>query len=144
MTKHKKSAKKLSAMLAVAMTMVVGAGSLGVSAFADTSKDSYGGKYYTDYGSFAEAKTAAEQLTRELAQEGDVLLKNDNKALPLSGREWVSVFGVRSDNLIGASDSSGAFSGSSSGSDSTVAAALENAGFKVNPTLKNFYKKRQI
>ncbi len=140
MTKNKKSAKKLSAMLAVAMTMVVGAGSLGVSAFADTSKDSYGGKYYTDYGSFAEAKTAAEELTRELAQEGDVLLKNDNKALPLSGREWVSVFGVRSDNLIGASDSSGAFSGSSSGSDSTVATALEGAGFKVNPTLKNFYK----
>ncbi len=140
MTKHKKSAKKLSAMLAVAMTMVVGAGSLGVSAFADTAKKPYGGKYYTDYGSFAEAKTAAEQLTRELAQEGDVLLKNDNKALPLSGREWVSVFGVRSDNLIGASDSSGAFSGSSSGSDSTVAAALEGAGFKVNPTLKNFYK----
>ena len=87
-----------------------------------------------------DAKKAAEDLTRELAQEGDVLLKNKDNALPLSGKEWVSVFGVTSDNLIGASDSSGAFSGSSSASDTTVADALETAGFKVNPTLKEFYK----
>lgn len=138
MTKHKKQTKKLMSMLAVAMTMVVGAGSLGVSAaFADTD-GSYAGKYYTDYNTFEEAKKAAEELTREIAQEGDVLLKNKDNALPLSGREWVSVFGVRSDNLVGASDSSGAFSGSSAGG-STVASALENAGFKVNPTLKSFY-----
>lgn len=140
MTRHRKPMKKVISALAVAMTMVVGVGSMGVSAaFADTEDKTFAGKYYTDYNTFEEAKKAAEQLTREIAQEGDVLLKNKNNALPLSGNEWVSVFGVRSDNLIGASDSAGAHNSSSSSSDTTVAAALENAGFKVNPTLKSFY-----
>ena len=139
MTKHRKPMKKVMSMLAVAMTMVVGAGSMGVSAFADTANKPYEGKYYTDYNTFEEAKKAAEELTREIAQEGDVLLKNKDNALPLSGREWVSVFGVTSDNLVGASDSAGAHVTGSTGSDSTVADALENAGFKVNPTLKKFY-----
>lgn len=139
MTKHRKSTKKVMSLMAVAMTMVVGASSMGASvAFAADDSKSFAGKYYTDFNTFDEAKKAAEQLTREIAQEGDVLLKNKNNALPLSGREWVSVFGVTSDNLVGASDSSGAFSGSSEGG-STVAAALENAGFKVNPTLKSLY-----
>ncbi|MGN1060913.1 MAG: glycoside hydrolase family 3 C-terminal domain-containing protein, partial [Candidatus Coproplasma sp.] len=138
MTRHKKQTKKLMSLLAVAMTMVIGVGTTGVGAVFASADSPYAGKYYTDYNTFDEAKKAAEQLTREIAQEGDVLLKNKDNALPLSGREWVSVFGVTSDNLVGASDSSGAFSGSSEGG-STVAAALENAGFKVNPMLKNFY-----
>ena len=116
--------------------------SLGASllTFAEETSKPYAGKYYTDFDSMEEAKTAAEDLTRELAQEGDVLLKNKDNALPLSGKEWVSVFGVTSDNLIGASDSAGAFSGGSTGSDTTVPDALEAAGFKVNPTLKAYYK----
>ena len=141
MAKQRKTAKKAASLLALSMSLAVGATSLGTSlyAFADAASD-YAGKYYTDYDSMEEAKTAAEELTRELAQEGDVLLKNQKNALPLSGKEWVSVFGVTSDNLIGASDSAGAFSGSSTGSDTTVADALEEAGFKVNPTLKAYYE----
>mgnify|MGYP002802509927 CR=1 FL=1 len=142
MAKQKKTAKKITALLALSISLAVGTTSLGTSllTFADEVSKSYEGKYYTDYDSMEDAKKAAEDLTRELAQEGDVLLKNKDNALPLSGKEWVSVFGVTSDNLIGASDSSGAFSGSSSASDTTVADALEAAGFKVNPTLKEFYK----
>ena len=141
MSKQKKTAKKVGSLIALSMVLAVGATSLGtsLSAFAAAASDSYAGKYYTDYDSLKDAKKAAEELTRELAQEGDVLLKNKDNALPLSGKEWVSVFGVTSDNLIGASDSAGAFSGSSTGSDSTVASALEAAGFKVNPTLKSYY-----
>ena len=141
MAKQKKTAKKIGSLIALSMVLAVGATSLGTSlnALAAAASQSYAGKYYTDYDSLKDAKKAAEELTRELAQEGDVLLKNKDNALPLSGKEWVSVFGVTSDNLIGASDSSGAFSGSSSSSDTTVAAALESAGFKVNPTLKNYY-----
>lgn len=156
MTKSKRIDKKLvgksaTSAIAVALALSLGVTGLGAStASADFTpptgdpgagvKTDYAGKYYTDYNTFEEAKAAAVQLTREIAQEGDVLLKNNNNALPLAGGEWVSVFGVSSDNLVGASDSSGAFSGSSSGGDETVAAALENAGFRVNPTLKRFYE----
>lgn len=142
MAKQKKAAKKITALLALSISLAVGTTSLGASllTFAEEASKPYAGKYYTDFDSMEEAKTAAEDLTRELAQEGDVLLKNKDNALPLSGKEWVSVFGVTSDNLIGASDSAGAFSGGSTGSDTTVPDALEAAGFKVNPTLKAYYK----
>ena len=101
MAKQKKTAKKVGSLIALSMVLAVGATSLGtsLSAFAAAASDSYAGKYYTDYDSLKDAKKAAEELTRELAQEGDVLLKNKDNALPLSGKEWVSVFGVTSDNL---------------------------------------------
>ena len=96
-------------------------------------------KYYSDYDSMEDAKTAAEKLTEEIASEGDVLLKNKNGALPLKSDAKVSVFGVTSDNLVGASDSAGAFSSGSTSSQETVADALKEAGFDVNPTLQSFY-----
>ena len=40
-------------------------------------------KYYADYDSLEETLSAAEQLTEDTAAEGDVLLKNQNKALPM-------------------------------------------------------------
>ena len=116
----------LSIVLAMAMLV-----SLGVSHADDA------GKYYPSFTNMTDAKAAAIALTTELAAEGDVLLKNDG-ALPLKRGAWISVFGVTSDSLTGASDSAGAWSGSSEGGD-TLAAALENAGYKVNPTLKQVY-----
>ena len=134
----KSTNKKLKSLLALSMTLAIGTTSLG-SIFASAEEGYQGIKYYTDFNSMEEAKKAAEQITREVVAEGAVLAKNDNKALPLKGTEWVSVFGVRADNLVGASDSSGAHNTSSSGSDEQVAVALADAGFKVNPTLKAFY-----
>ena len=116
----------LSIVLAMAMLV-----SLGVSHADDA------GKYYPSFTNMTDAKAAAIALTTELAAEGDVLLKNDG-ALPLKRGAWISVFGVTSDSLTGASDSAGAWSGSSEGGD-TLAAALESAGYKVNPTLKQIY-----
>ena len=139
----KKAVKSLSAIaVAVVMGASVFAGTGIVSAAeGDGTQTTTGNltKYYSDYNSMEEAKKAAEDLTRQIVGEGASLLKNRENALPMKGSEWVSVFGVTSDNLIGASDSSGAFSSGSTGSDETLAAALEHAGFKVNPTLKNFY-----
>ena len=62
-------------------------------------------KFFNDYNTMAEAVAAAEKLNLELAEEGDVLLKNDG-TLPLNGNERISVFGVKQDNLLGASTSS--------------------------------------
>ena len=134
---RKKALVPVAILAAVAMTTTASSTVLALAADAVTT----GGvsKYYSDYDSLDDAKTAAERLTEELASEGDVLLKNKNNALPMAGDSKVSVFGVTSDNLVGASDSAGAFGSSATSSDEKVADALEEAGFIVNPTLKNFY-----
>ena len=138
-TKWRKRAMIPFAVLAaVAMTATATASTLSPVALAAENANETA-KFYSDYDSMDEAKSAAERLTEELASEGDVLLKNANNALPMSGSSKVSVFGVTSDNLVGASDSSGAFGSTATSSQETVADALEEAGFIVNPTLKNFY-----
>lgn len=138
----KKAVTSISAMVvAVVMGTTLFTGTAFASADESTSEGTNLTKYYSDYNSMEEAKAAAEDLNRQIVGEGASLLKNKDEALPMKGSEWVSVFGVTSDNLVGASDSAGAFSSSSSGSDETVADALEHAGFKVNPTLKDFYSR---
>ena len=49
--------------------------------------------YKTDYATLEEANEAAKELSAEIADEGMVLLKNDG-TLPLTGKEWVTVFGT--------------------------------------------------
>ena len=135
----KKRIKYCLAMLASAFVAALMFISALMSSAIAVNAESSDGKYYADYSSLSEVKTVAEELTAELAAEGDVLLKNDG-ALPMSGNEKISIFGVRADNLVGASDSeSGGFSTSLSSSDSTMAEALSSAGFRVNPTLERFY-----
>ena len=95
-------------------------------------------KYYADYDSLEDALEAAEQMTEDTAAEGDVLLKNQSNALPLTGSEWVSVFGVCADELTGAAET-GSFTSDTSGGGDTVVEILEEAGFNVNPTLASYY-----
>lgn len=92
-------------------------------------------------GNSAALVKAHEELSRQIASEGTVLLKNVNNALPLQTSEEnklkVSLFGVRSSATV-----TGAFIGSSSaGNNQTVHfnKALEEAGFSVNPTLSKAY-----
>ena len=60
-----------------------------------------GGKFYTDYATLAEEQQAAKELAVTIAEEGDVLLKNANHALPLSASEKrVTLFGMASIHLI--------------------------------------------
>lgn len=145
MQKLKKGKVKLTSLAAVALAMVMGTGLVAGTAFvsaddsASTTTSSLT-KYYTDYNSMEDAKKAAEDLNRQIVGEGASLLKNKDEALPMKGSEWVSVFGVKADNLVGASDSAGAWSSDSGGSDETIADSLTHAGFKVNPTLKAFYQ----
>ncbi len=82
------------------------------------------GGFTTDYSSLESAQKEAAKLGKDLAAEGDVLLKNDG-SLPLVGNEWVSVFGVSSDAVEGGSQK--------------LADVFEDAGFRVNPELKEYY-----
>ena len=73
----------------------------------------------------------------EIAQDGITLLKNDDDLLPLSTDTTLSLFSHSSVDLISGG------SGSGSGSFELTAdlkEGLENAGFKINETLWDFYK----
>lgn len=99
-----------------------------ITSVAGTMED---GKYFNDYSSYEEAEAAADELNKDLSREGNVLLKNDG-TLPLTGEEWISVFGTSSDSLISVREDATNASG-------TIADSLEQAGFNVNPALVRYY-----
>ena len=78
------------------------------------------------------------KVVKEICEEGMVLLKNENKALPLKANAKVSVFGKNSVNLV--YGGSGSAAPKSAESAKTIFDSLEAAGMEVNPTLINFYK----
>ena len=84
-----------------------------------------------------DALNAANALTVTVCEEGTVLLKNENNALPLSGGETISVFGKNSVNLV--YGGSGSASSDRTGA-KTIYESLDAAGFKYNKTLKAFYE----
>ena len=104
--------------------------------------------YLTEYENKADVYEAARDMNRRIVEEGMVLLKNDNNALPLytqktagdnaaSEAPKISVFGKNSVNI--------AYGGSGSGGANTsnvidLYEGLEEAGYDINPTLKDFYE----
>ena len=83
------------------------------------------------------ASEASKKLCEEVADEGTVLLKNEDNALPLAADETnVALLGQNSVDFV--------YGGSGSGSVDTANAptlksAFEREGYKVNETLWNFY-----
>ena len=103
------------------------------------------GKYYTDYASLADEQQAAKEVAVQIAEEGDVLLKNADDCLPLKTSEkHLTCFGMHSVNLITAGGGSGAGTVGNNGiAGSTVESSLTDAGFKVNPSTLNLYSSYQ-
>lgn len=128
---RKKGWLKSAAAVATSVVVMATAGMTPVVAevntFAGVAQD---GRYYTDYTTLEDAQAAAAQLAIQIASEGDVLLKNANRALPLRGNERISIFGVGQDALAG-----------SKASDVLLADALEAEGFQVNKSLYQYYEK---
>lgn len=103
--------------------------------------------YISDFENKAEAYQGARDFNVKLAEEGMVLLKNKDNALPIytpespadkktTAKPKVSVFGKNSVDL--------AYGGTGSGEANTsnvinLYTALEGAGYEINPTLKAFY-----
>lgn len=110
--------------------------------------------FTTDKTNKDQSLAAANALVEEICEEGTILLKNQNGALPLvtpetdnaalekaSARPKVSVFGKNSVNLVLGG------SGSSSTDHSRakdIYDSLEEAGYEVNPTLKDFYNNNAL
>lgn len=88
------------------------------------------GKYYADFDTLEEAQAAAADLNVEISGEGNVLLKNKDGALPMKGeRPFVSIFGMNQKSMPSTSANALLF-----------ADALEDEGFHVNKSLRNYYE----
>lgn len=83
-----------------------------------TNKDIKSSKFYVDSESMDDSLAKLKKTNQQIAEEGYVLLKNDHNYLPIKEGSKISVFGKTSGDF---------------------ANALENSGFEVNQTLKDFY-----
>ncbi len=104
--------------------------------------------YSSDYASTTELVQAMADIGERMSEEGSVLLKNENQALPLSAEELGKV------SLLGFSSyypNKGAILGPTAaenhGTDADtvdLVGALENRGFSLNDTLKSLYSLDQV
>lgn len=79
-----------------------------------------------------------DKLIEEVVEEGAVLLKNENNALPLAKNSKVTTVGIAStESTLTSSGSVAAESGT--GREVTLKAGLEHAGLEVNQTAWDFY-----
>lgn len=88
----------------------------------------------------AEAFANAQEVNLKLAEEGFVLLKNENAALPMNKGARISVFSKNSVNLSYGGSGSGGFDTSNN---KNLYESLNDARFITNPTLKRFYESSQ-
>lgn len=103
---------------------------------SDSAKDVDSDYFKSKYSHLTEVVEAGKKVVAEVEEEGAVLLKNENNALPLKNAAKVSLVGVSSVDPV--------FSGTGSGSTSTASNptmkdAFTEAGMDVNPTLWQFY-----
>ena len=99
--------------------------------------------FKTNYTSLDELIADGVSLAEAIEAEGAVLLKNDNNCLPLDPKTEgkVSVFGVASVDPAYGGEGSAAAANPLDPVD--VKEGLEQAGFKVNSTLYNFYNRNK-
>jgi len=84
-----------------------------------------------------ETSKEANELCMEVAEEGIVLLKNENSLLPLPKDSKLNVFGWASTNPCYGGTGSGSLSDAYE--TTTLLQGLEHAGFKLNTELSDFY-----
>ena len=115
-------------------------------------KDAEGIPFDQDFATKEEAFNYGNKVTEEICEEGMVLLKNKDNALPLKAGAKVSVFGKNSTNytrtegtekktygLVYGGSGSAAPGG---GERKTIYDSLKDAGFSYNESLKEFYESK--
>ena len=93
-------------------------------------------KNFSDFTSIKDLKEQANKVTSEVTEEGAVLLKNDNNALPLTNGAKVNLYSSSSVNYI---YSGGGSSFAKKSDFITLKEGLEDSNFKVNEGLWNWY-----
>ena len=84
-----------------------------------------------------ETSNEATALCEDIADEGIVLLKNEDNILPLTNTQNINVFGWASTNPCYGGTGSGALSDAYE--TTTLLGGLEDAGYKINTELTDFY-----
>lgn len=94
--------------------------------------------YEADYDSKEQVLAAANALNERIVEEGIILLKNDENALPLESGKKITVLGKNS--VYPVFGGSGSNSGTTDQDVTGVYESLEAAGFICNPVAKAFYE----
>ena len=91
-----------------------------------------------------DAYNEGNKITEKICEEGMILLKNENNALPLKKNAKVSVFGKNSVNLVYGGSGSAAPSPEDGVDDrKTIFDSLSEAGISYNPKLVEFYNSKK-
>ncbi len=97
------------------------------------------GHFYTDYSTLDEALAAGNRVHLQMVEEGQVLLKNENGALPLKADEReVTFLGIGSVDFVRSGGGSGAASGTSY--KMNWFEGFESEGFHINPKTRALYE----
>ena len=91
---------------------------------------------FSDFSSIKELQNHASDITAQVTEEGAVLLKNDNNALPLTSGAKVNLYSSSSVNYI---YSGGGSSFAKKADFISLKEGLESANFQVNQDLWNWY-----
>ena len=91
---------------------------------------------FSDFSSIKELQAHASAITSKVTEEGAVLLKNDNNALPLSSGAKVNLYSSSSVNYI---YSGGGSSFAKKADFISLKEGLESSNFQVNQDLWNWY-----
>ena len=141
--------KSLISLALIAMASAgVGVSTSKTMTNANTLKTNTSGnyRYYdSDYSSKEEALEAGLKVNEEICEEGMVLVKNNNNALPLAtstgtSASRVTLFGYRSISPQGGASSSGDTSAGKVKLTCDIYSSLKDAGYVVNPTVKSAYE----
>ena len=98
--------------------------------------------YESEYGSKAEALEAGLALNLEISKEGMILLKNEEKALPLAGGAKVTLLGYAAINPDAGSGANVVDASAGAAiAKKTVITSMEDAGFSLNKTVIDLYTK---
>ncbi len=127
----KRNKSRVVALLLSAMMIVT------MAAPASASTATY---YTSDYASKAEAVQAGLDLNLRIAQEGMILLKNNDNALPLAKGAKVTMLGYAGYNPnAGASANGGDASAGAAFAQATVVSSMTESGFELNPAVSETY-----
>lgn len=101
------------------------------------------GRFYSDYETLDDAHAAGRDINIRLAEEGSILLKNENNALPLNKDERnVTLLGIKSVKLQTGGSGSGAGAPGAYGiPQTTLVQSMEDAGFRVNQRVLSLYER---
>ena len=106
-----------------------------------TKTDEDSARFVSDYATFEDMKAAARDIAIREGEEGTVVMKNDNNALPLNSGKSVALFG-----LAAYAPYPYASSDFKAGNEDAVdlVQALTDAGIEINQPLMEFYEKNLL